>query len=297
MAAITVEKGKVYILPGCSFTAPEGKEFDKWDQGAPGDEIAVGADLTIKAVWKDKPIEYWIVSFDAAGGSGVMAAITVEKGKDYILPGCSFTAPEGKEFDKWDQGVPGDEIAVGADLTIKAVWKDKAEEEDTRSNPFVYVKEMDYFYDAVLWAYYADPQVTNGMDETHFGSSSTVTRGQAVTFLWRAMGCPEPTSTDNPFEDVTKSKYYYKPVLWAVEKGITNGTDATHFTPNQTCSTAHIITFLYRTMGIGENGWYQVAEAWAQGAGLLKGLDVTIAPGVECPRCDVVLFLYRQLGE
>ncbi len=163
-------------------------------------------------------------------------------------------------------------------------------------NPFGDVAESDYFYDAVLWAYYAEPQVTNGISATEFGPMSTVTRGQAVTFLWRAMGCPEPQTEANPFEDVKESAYYYKPVLWAVEKGVTNGTDATHFTPAQTCSTAHILTFLYRTLGIGSNGWYEVAEAWARGAGLLEGLDVTVAPGVDCPRCDVVLFLYRQLS-
>ena len=164
-------------------------------------------------------------------------------------------------------------------------------------NPFEDLKTEDYYYDAVLWAYNAEPQVTNGMDATHFGPENTVTRGQAVTFLWRAVGCPEPTSTDNPFEDVTEGKYYYKAVLWAVEKGITNGTDATHFTPNQTCSTAHIITFLYRTMGIGSNGWYKEAEEWARGAGLLDGLDITVAPGVNCPRSDVVLYLFRELGK
>ncbi len=163
-------------------------------------------------------------------------------------------------------------------------------------NPFEDLNTTDYYYDAVLWAYNAEPQVTNGMDATHFGPANTVTRGQAVTFLWRAMGCPEPTSTTNPFEDVTESKYFYKPVLWAVEKGITNGTDATHFTPNQTCSTAHIITFLYRTMGIGTNGWGKESEEWARASGLLDGLDVTVAPGVDCPRSDVVLYLYRELA-
>jgi hypothetical protein len=123
-----------------------------------------------------------------------------------------------------------------------------------------------------------------------------VTRAQAVAFRSRAVGSPEPETAWNPFVDVPESEYYYKPILWAVEKGITKGTDDTHFTPNQTCSTAHIITFLYRTLGIGADGWYEVAEAWAQGAGLLKGLDIKVAPGVDCPRCDVVLFLYRQFG-
>ncbi len=169
--------------------------------------------------------------------------------------------------------------------------------DEAKKNPFEDVKETDYFYDAVLWAYYAKPQVTNGIDTTHFGPTSTVTRGQAVTFLWRAMGCPEPTTKTNPFVDVPETEYYYKPILWAVEKGITKGTDATHFTPNQTCSTAHILTFLYRTLGIGTDGWYQVAEAWAKGAGLLEGLTLKVEPGVDCPRADVVLFLYRQLAK
>ena len=162
-------------------------------------------------------------------------------------------------------------------------------------NPFADVKEEDYFYDAVIWAYYAEPQVTNGMDNTHFGPDYTVTRGQAVTFLWRAMGCPEPTLTENPFEDVWAKDYYYKPILWALEKGITKGTDDTHFSPYQTCSTAHILTFLYRSMGAGADGWYLEARAWAVGAGLLQDLDVEVAPGVDCPRGDVVLFLYRAI--
>ncbi len=291
MGSYTALDGESYVLPECAFTAPEGKAFDTWDQGDPGTVITITSDLTVKAIWKDA--ETWTITFEANGGSGEMAAIKVEKGKDYTLPECAFTAPEGKEFDQWNFGAPGDVITFVDNTTITALWKDK---EETLANPFVDVFDDDYYYDAVLWAYYAEPQVTNGIDATHFGPDNTVTRGQAVTFLWRAMGCPEPSSTDNPFEDVAEGKYYYKAVLWAVEKGITNGTDATHFTPNQTCSTAHIITFLYRTMGIGDNGWYQVAEAWAKGAGLLDGLDITVAPKVDCPRCNVVLFLYRQLA-
>ena len=111
------------------------------------------------------------------------------------------------------------------------------------------------------------------------------------------MGEPEPTAKINPFADVPESEYYYKAILWAVEKGVTMGTDATHFTPNQTCSTAHIITFLYRTLGIGTDGWYELAGAWAKDAGLLDGLTLQVAPEVDCPRADVVLFLYRQLGK
>lgn len=60
---------------------------------------------------------------------------------------------------------------------------------------------------------------------------------------------------------------------------------------------AHIITFLYRAMGIGADGWYEVAGAWAKGAGLLDGLNTEVSNKVPCPRSDVVLFLYRKLGK
>ncbi|MBE6997414.1 MAG: hypothetical protein E7427_04495 [Ruminococcaceae bacterium] len=175
--------------------------------------------------------------------------------------------------------------------------KDGEKTDPKKANPFADVNETDDYYDAVIWAYYAEPQVTNGITATQFGPNSTVTRGQAATFLWRAMGCPEPKSSVSKFEDVQDPNYYYyKAVLWAVEQGIAKGTDETHFTPEQTCSTAHIVTFLYRTMGIGADGWYEVAEAWAQGAGLLKGMSAAVAPGVDCPRAGVVQLLYRALG-
>ena len=76
---------------------------------------------------------------------------------------------------------------------------------ETQTNPFKDVSESDIFYDAVLWAYYAEPQVTVGISATRFGPYSTVTRGQTVTFLWRAMGEPEPSTTKNPFVDVKES--------------------------------------------------------------------------------------------
>ena len=66
----------------------------------------------------------YTVSFDANGGSGEMTAVEVEEGKEYTLPSCSFIAPEGKEFDKWDKGAAGDKITVTANVTVKAEWKE-----------------------------------------------------------------------------------------------------------------------------------------------------------------------------
>jgi len=180
-------------------------------------------------------------------------------------------------------------------VTIKVT--DSNAEVEKLENPFVDIAEESYYYDAILWAYYAEPQVTKGVDETHFGPNKTVTRGQTVTFLWRAMGEPEPKNSNNPFEDVKADDYYFKAVLWAVEKGITQGTDATHFSPYETCSTAHIVTFLYRTLNIGNDGWYEAAAKWAEDNGLLKDINKKVAPDENCPRADVVTFLYRTVGK
>ena len=180
-------------------------------------------------------------------------------------------------------------------VTIKVT--DSNAEVEKLENPFVDIAEESYYYDAILWAYYAEPQVTKGVDETHFGPNKTVTRGQTVTFLWRAMGEPEPKTTNNPFADVKTDDYYYKAVLWAVESGITVGSDSTHFSPDATCSTAHITTFLYRTLDIGNDGWYEAAAKWAEDNGLLKDINKEVAPDVNCPRADVVTFLYRTVGK
>ena len=180
-------------------------------------------------------------------------------------------------------------------VTIKVT--DSNAEVEKLENPFVDIAEESYYYDAILWAYYAEPQVTKGVDETHFGPNKTVTRGQTVTFLWRAMGEPEPKNSNNPFEDVKADDYYFKAVLWAVEKGITQGTDATHFSPYETCSTAHIVTFLYRTLNIGNDGWYEAAAKWAEDNGLLKDINKKVAPDEICPRGAVVTFLERMYNK
>ena len=115
------------------------------------------------------------------------------------------------------------------------------------TNPFVDVKKKDFFYDAVLWA--VDEGVTSGVDATHFGPKENCTRAQAVTFMWRAAGCPEPVGKTNPFTDIKKKDYFYKAVLWAVENGITAGVSKTSFAPAEPCTRGQIVTFLYRAMG------------------------------------------------
>ena len=110
--------------------------------------------------------------------------------------------------------------------------------------PFTDVKGSDYFALPVLWA--VGKGITNGTTANTFSPEAPCTRGQVVTFLWRAAGSPEPESTNNPFVDVKTTDFFYKPVLWAVENGITNGVDATHFGPAADCNRAQVVTFLYR---------------------------------------------------
>ena len=112
------------------------------------------------------------------------------------------------------------------------------------NNPFTDVKTSDFFYAPVLWA--VEKGITNGIGATTFGSYDVCNRAAVVTFLWRAAGSPEPKTTDNPFTDVKSSDFFYKPVLWAIENGITNGVDATHFGPTSPCNRAQVVTFLYR---------------------------------------------------
>ena len=119
-----VNYGDKLTLPDCGFTPPAGMEFDKWDKGAPGDEIEVDGDMTVTAQWKEpEPPAAYTVKFDPNGGGGQMDDASVNVGDKLTLPECGFTPPVGKVFDKWDKGAPGEEIEVDGDMTVTAQWK------------------------------------------------------------------------------------------------------------------------------------------------------------------------------
>lgn len=172
-------------------------------------------------------------------------------------------------------------------------------------NPFTDVFEYDYYYEPVLWAY--QNGITSGIDSTHFVPDQACTRGQVVTFLWRAMGKPEPESDDNPFVDLQKGTYYYNAVLWAYQNGITAGIDKTHFAPDDTVTRGQFVTFLYRAKGTPDysvenpfidvqNGtFYKDAVLWAYENGITSGNDAThFLPDQDCTRGQVAAFLYRS---
>ena len=183
----------------------------------------------------------------------------------------------------------------------------------TASNPFRDVDTSDYYYDPVLWAVNHYPQVTNGTSTNTFSPTDPCTRGQVVTFLWRAAGEPEPAVTSNPFTDVSSDAYYYKAVLWAVGRNITKGTSDTTFSPSNPCTRGQVVTFLHRTAGepsvsaatnpftdVASSAFYYDAVLWAvnHDPQVTNGTsDTTFSPDATCNRGQIVTFLYRAFSK
>ena len=171
---------------------------------------------------------------------------------------------------------------------------------------FVDVPDDVWFAAPVAWA--VANGVTNGTDASHFSPNMQCTRGQMVTFLWRAKCCPEPTQQTSPFEDVADpGAYYYKAVLWAVENGITRGSSATTFSPNAPVTRGMVVTFLHRADGdeppkgsdspfVDVESWTYYAESvqWAVEQKITDGVDPThFSPDTICTRAQIVTFLQR----
>ncbi|MBR4546385.1 MAG: S-layer homology domain-containing protein [Oscillibacter sp.] len=165
-----------------------------------------------------------------------------------------------------------------------------------------------YYTKAVTWA--VSKGVTDGFSDSTFRPDATCTRGQVVTFIWRVNGKPEPKQTANPFSDVNPASPFYKAILWACEKGITNGTSPTTFNPSGTCTRGQIVTFIWRANGqpsasgsstlaaeYDSGAYYTNAVAWADNLGLLGGTGTPFKPGDACPRSDVVTYLYRNTSD
>lgn len=169
----------------------------------------------------------------------------------------------------------------------------------------IYGKHRPYA-DAILWA--ANTGITSGYGGGLFKPDQDCTRAQVVTFLWRAAGCPDPHSYSNPFKDVQSGGAmapYYKAILWAVENGITSGYPDGSFRPNEVCTRAQFVTFLWRYEGktvvnisnpfrdVGQSPYYQ-AILWAYSTGVTTGYgNGYFKPDRVCSRAEVVTFIYR----
>ena len=220
--------------------------------------------------------------------------------------------PKGHDWGPWKVVEAATKTEVGQDQRTCTVCGG-VETRITKSlkdrNPFRDVSEDAFYFDPVLWAVTCDPQITDGTSETTFSPDATCTRGQVVTFLWRAKGCPEPQNSKNRFRDVHTGDYFYKAVLWAVDEGITDGTSDTTFSPNEPCTRGHVVTFLWRCEGspdsdgytfsdVPGDAYYADAVRWAVEWSITDGTtDTTFSPDAACTRGQIVTFLYRALSD
>ena len=174
--------------------------------------------------------------------------------------------------------------------------------------------EKGWYYEPVQWA--VENGITSGTSASTFSPGNPCTRAQVVTFLWRANGSPVPKMSNCPFTDVPRDAYYYQPVLWAVENGITSGTSATTFSPGSPCTRGQVVTFLWRAAGepadsgsdelpiiparavsfadVKPSDYFYSAVLWAVDNGITNGTGTnTFSPGSTCTRAQVVTFLCR----
>ena len=233
---------------------------------------------------------------EATKGDTVTITVTPDAG--YEVDQVNVTDKNGKEIPLKDLGggrynftMPGSKVTVAA--SFKAA-----------GHAFTDVPSGSYYADAVAWA--VENGITGGISADTFAPNAACTRAQAVTFLWRAAGSPEPQSAETAFTDVKPGSYYEKAVAWAVENGITKGTSDTAFSPGAPCSRGQIVTFLWRSQkspavgtanpftDVKPGDYYADAVLWAVAKGVTHGTtDTTFSPGSGCTRAQIVTFLWR----
>ena len=184
---------------------------------------------------------------------------------------------------------------------------DNSGDETPSASKFIDVPVAQYYYNAVDWA--VKQGIVAGTSDTTFSPNQNTTRKEIVTLLWRAAGRPESKIAINPFTDVKESDYYYKAVLWAYENKIAAGTSDTAFSPNQNCTRAQTVAFLYRYNGspaasgsdqftdVPSGEYYANAVAWATASNIVFGTSKDrFSPNSTCTRAQSVTFLYRNLA-
>ena len=234
---------------------------------------------------------------NASKGDRVTITVTPDKG--YELDKLTVKDASGNKLKLTDKGngkytftMPGSKVTVSAEFV-----------EEQAASIFADVPTDAYYAKAVEWAVKKD--ITNGKANGLFGSNDPCTRGQIVTFLWRAAGSPAPKGTAKVPADVLPGSYCYDAVAWALENSITNGLADGTFGVNSTCTRGQSVTFLYRAMGtapttvngftdVAAGDFYAEAVAWAVENGVTSGTSASaFSPNAGCTRAQIVTFLYR----
>ena len=234
---------------------------------------------------------------------GDRVTVTVKPDSGYEVGSVTVLDSKGNELKLTDKGNGKYTFTMpGGKVEVKATFVKAGE-----TSPFVDVPTDSYYFDAVKWAQKLG--ITNGKTDALFGSSDPCTRGQIVTFLWRAAGSPAPKGTAKVPADVLPGSYCYDAVAWAIENGVTNGFADGTFGVNNTCTRGQSVTFLYRAIGtapttvngftdVAAGDFYAEAVAWAVENGVTNGTtDSTFSPSNGCTRAQIVTFLFRTYNQ
>ena len=227
---LTVDPDKGYVLDTLTVLDGKDKEIKLTEKNGKYTFTMPASKVTVEAMFKAEQSTGKNPFTDVPAGSYYEDAViwAVDKG---ITTGTSATTFNPNGICTRAQAVTFLWRAAGSPAAKSAVM------------PFTDVKAGSYYYDAVLWA--VENGITKGTSDTMFSPDATCTRAQIVTFLWRSQKSPA-AGTANPFTDVKASAYYADAVLWAVKHNITVGTTFSIFSPDEECTRAQIVTFLYR---------------------------------------------------
>ena len=267
-------------------------------------------EVKVKAVFEADeimvPIQYDVSVLN--DGNGKAFASPAKAAADTAIT-LTATPNAGYHFKAWRVILGGVTITdnkftmPAEDVEVQAVFEKDA---PISKHPFLDVPASAYYEDAVVWA--VGKGITSGTNATTFDPNGTCTRAQAVTFLWRAAGSPTPKTKLMPFPDVPVGSYYWNAVLWAIEQGITEGTSYLTFSPNDSCTRAQIVTFLWRAKGnpavsgnapftdVAPDAYYAAAVTWAEKNGITGGIgNGLFGSNNTCTRAQIVTFLYRAM--
>ena len=299
--------------PGYTFTGWSGTGLDGENNMTVTIPTGSTGNRTYTAHWRyngggSSGYSYYTIKATAGTGGSISPSgnVSVREGRDQ-----TFTITPDKGYAVANVKIDGKSIGAVKSYTFENVSRTHTIEVifmKANGNPqtgvFVDVATGSYYEDAVDWA--VENGITTGVSANRFDPNGVCTRAQAVTFLWRAAGSPAPRSRTMPFTDVPAGSYYYDAVLWAVENGITKGTSETRFSPDDTCTRAQIVAFLWRSekspaagtanpfADVKSTAYYAGAVLWAVREDITKGTtNTTFSPDADCTRAQIVTFLWR----
>lgn len=180
-----------------------------------------------------------------------------------------------------------------------------AEGQEPPANPFTDIPAGAPYAPAVDWA--VAKGIASGISETEFAPDAACTRGQTVTFIWRAKGSPAAGNAAHPFTDVAADSPYQDAITWAFANGVATGSENSAFNPDAPCTKGQLLTFLWRAqrkpaakgesaLAAATSDYYTEALAWADTRQILPPGTTSFDSDAPCSRADVVDTLFHALG-